>query len=257
MALNVNIDKKVYGGNMSQEMSKSGVPIYRHSEREEEFDYVTENEQTLHAVSNHVEKHIGKISNVFHEIISPQVHLDVLIVNPTKERDYYTLVTAGMSNLPMNVPNGAEKYKFAELMIYLPSNWPVGPEAFNKEENYWPIYWLKKMARLPHEFNTWLYLGHTVPNGDPAKPFASNTSFSGMILNVPTLVEDLKSFFTLSMPNESEVHFFSLIPLYKEEMDLKLKSGTEILFEKLEKSGVNEIINIKRKNVAKKAFLFF
>ncbi|QJD83235.1 suppressor of fused domain protein [Cohnella herbarum] len=162
-----------------------------------------------------------------------------------------------MSNLPMNVPEGAENYKFAELMICLPSDWQVSQEAFETEENYWPIHWLNKMARLPHEYQTWLYLAHTVPNGDPAQPFASNTLFSGMILSVPSVVENLKSFFTLSLPNETEVHFFSLIPLHKEEMDLKLKNGAEVLFEKLEKAGVNEVVNLKRKNVAKKGFLFF
>ncbi|MDQ0112427.1 suppressor of fused domain protein [Paenibacillus harenae] len=242
---------------MSQELSQSGYPVYRHEERKRDIEFATENEQTMNAISEHVEKHIGKISSVFHEIISDLIHLDILIVNPTKERNYYTIVTSGMSNLPMNVPEGAEEFKFAELMLCLPSDWKLSQEAFELEENYWPIHWLKKMARLPHEYQTWLYLAHTVPNGDPAQPFASNTQLSGMILSVPTIVEDLKSFFTLSLPNETDVHFFSLIPLYKEEMDLKLKSGADALFEKLEKAGVNEIINLKRKNVAKKGFLFF
>lgn len=242
---------------MSQEISQSGHPIYRHTKKVQDVEFATENEHTLNAITNHVEKHIGQISHVFHEIISPQIHLDVLIVNPTKEKNYYTFVTSGMSTLPMNVPEGAESFKFSELMICLPGDWPVSSESFNSEDNYWPIKWLKTLARLPHEYETWLYIGHTVPNGDPAQPFASNTSFSGMILNVPTLVEDLRSFFTLRMPNETDIHFFSLIPLYKEEMDLKLKSGAEVLFEKLEKAGVNEIVNLKRKNVAKKGLLFF
>jgi len=242
---------------MNQERSQSGQPIYRHNERKREFEYATANELTLTAITNHVEKHIGVIDNVFHEIVSDLIHLDILIVNPTKERNYYTLVTCGMSNLPMNVPEGAENFKFAELMLCLPSNWNLSQESINIEENYWPIRWLKELARLPHEYETWLYHAHTVPNGDPAQPFASNTSFSGMILALPTIVEDVNSFFTLRLPNDTEVHFFSLIPLFKEEMDLKLKSGAEALFEKLEKSGVNEMIDITRKNVAKKQFLFF
>lgn len=242
---------------MSQEISPAGVPIFRHDERKRDFAPATENSQTLQAISEHVEKHIGEIDHVFHEIISDLIHLDVLVVKPTKERNYYTLVTSGMSDLPMTVPEGAEQFRFAELMLCLPSDWPVSSEAFESMENYWPIYWLKFMARLPHEYQTWLYLGHTVPNGDPARPFASNTQFSGMILAVPTIVEDLKSFFTLNLPNGNEVHFYSVIPLYQEEMDLKLKHGTDALLEKLEKAGVNEIVNVKRKNTAKKGFLFF
>ncbi|GMK39585.1 hypothetical protein PCCS19_26390 [Paenibacillus sp. CCS19] len=242
---------------MSQEFSESGQPIYRHKQRTSDFEFALANEVILTAISEHVEKHIGAIDHVFHEIISDLIHLDILVVNPTKERNYYTFVTCGMSNLPMNVPEGAEDFKYAELMLCLPANWNVSQESFAIEENYWPIRWLKTLARLPHEYNTWLYLAHTVPNGDPAEPFASNTSLSGVILNIPTMVDDLKSFFTLKLPDDNEVHFFSLIPLYKEEMDLKLKSGAEVLFEKLEKASVNEVLNIKRKNVAKKGFLFF
>lgn len=242
---------------MSQELSPSGHPILRHAERKQAFEFASGNEQTINAVSQHVEKHIGRIDNVFHELISDLVHLDVLVVNPTKERNYYTFVTCGMSNLPMKVPEGAEDFRYAELMICLPSEWHVSQEAFGNEDNYWPIRWLKTLARLPHEYETWLYLAHTIPNGEPAKPFASNTQFSGMILAIPSIVEDLKSFFTLQRPDENNVHFFSLIPLYKEEMDMKLKNGADALFEKLQKAGVNEIVNVTRKNVSKKGFWFF
>ncbi|WP_138495282.1 suppressor of fused domain protein [Paenibacillus pinistramenti] len=242
---------------MSNEFSESGQPIYRHTERTREFEFAVENEAALTAISKHVEQHIGPIDYVLHEIISDLIHLDILVVNPSKERNYYTFVTCGMSNLPMTVPEGAEDYKFAELMICLPADWKVSQESFDIEENYWPIRWLKTLARLPHEYETWLYWGHTVPNGDPAQPFAANTSFSGMILSFPTVVEEVNSFFTLRLADDRDVHFLGLIPLYKEEMDLKLKSGAEVLFEKLEKAGVNEIVNIKRKNTAKKGFLFF
>ncbi|AJS59305.1 hypothetical protein UB51_13440 [Paenibacillus sp. IHBB 10380] len=44
-------------------------------------------------ISKHVEKYIGEIDGVFHEIISDLVHIDILIVKPTKKRNYYTLVT--------------------------------------------------------------------------------------------------------------------------------------------------------------------
>jgi len=242
---------------MTQEVSISGKPIIRHTERTQEQKLAIANEQNLNAISEHVEKYIGKIDNVIHEIISDLVHLDILVVHPTVERNYYTFITCGMSNLPMTVPEGADNYKYAELMLCLPSDWNVSQDAFDNEDNYWPIYWLKTMARLPHEYETWLYLGHTVPNGEPAEPFASNTEFSGMILAIPSVVENVDGFFTLNLPNSNEIHFFSLLPLYKDEMDLKLNKGAEILYEKLNKAGVNDVINLKRSNVAKKRFLFF
>lgn len=242
---------------MSQELSPSGQPIYRHTERKQEPEFVGGNVQTIQAISEHVEKYIGKIDTVMHEIVSDLIHLDILVVKPTLERNYYSFVTCGMSDLPMAVPEGAENFKFAELMICLPGNWNVTQEAFQQEEHYWPIRWLKILARLPHEYATWLYLAHTVPNGNSPQPYASNTKLSGMILALPSITSDPKDFFTLTLPNQNQVHFFSLIPIYKEEMDLKLEQGADHLFEKLQKAGVNEILDIKRRNVAQKRFLFF
>ncbi|HEY2495257.1 MAG TPA: suppressor of fused domain protein [Paenibacillus sp.] len=242
---------------MSQELSPSGQPIYRYNERKEDFKITAGDENAINSISEHVEKYIGEIDGVYHEIISDLVHIDILIVKPTEKRNYYTLVTCGMSNLPMTVPEGAEKFKFAELIICLPSDWKVSDEAFKHEENYWPVYWLKKLTRFPHEYQTWLYLDHTIPNGDPAQPYATNTQFSGMMLTFPSIVEDANHFFTLDLPNGNEVHFFNLMPLYTEEMNYKLKNGADALLAKLEKAGVDEKVDIKRRNVCKKLFGIF
>ncbi|TVX94056.1 suppressor of fused domain protein [Paenibacillus agilis] len=240
-----------------QEYTESGQPIYRHTERKHDFQLAEGNEESIERIRNHIEKYIGRVDNVFHELISDLVHIDVFMVAPTPERNYYSLITSGMSELPMTVPEGAESYSYAELMICLPPTWNVSQEGFQKEENYWPVRWLKTMARLPHEYDTWLYAGHTIPNGDPAESYTNNTKLSGMMLAIPTLVDDVESFFSMPCSEDKVVHFFSLLPLYQEEMDFKLKKGVEDLFEKLEQAGVNEIVNIKRKNVCKKSFWIF
>jgi hypothetical protein len=227
------------------------------TERKRESEFVEGNVQTIQAISEHVEKYIGKIDTVIHEIVSDLIHLDILVVKPTRERNFYSFVTCGMSDLPMTVPEGAENFKYAELMICLPGDWNVSQEAFQQEEHYWPIRLLKNLARLPHEYATWLYLAHTVPNENPPQPYASNTKLSGMLLALPSITSNPKDFFTLTLPNQNQVHFFSMIPLYTEEMDLKLERGADHLFEKLQRAGVNEILDIKRRNVAQNRFLFF
>ena len=67
----------------------------------------------------------------------------------------------------MNVPDGWEDYRYAEMMICLPPDWNMDQRAWNDERHYWPIRLLKTLARLPHEYNTWLSDCHTMPNGDP------------------------------------------------------------------------------------------
>jgi hypothetical protein len=242
---------------MSQELSASGQPIYRHTAGKQDLRFANGDEEAIKRITDHVEKHIGNIEFVFHEIVSDLVHLDILLVSPTKERNYYTLVTCGMSHLPMTVPEGADNFKYAELLICLPTNWQVSEEAFKQEANYWPVRLLKQLARLPHEYHTWLYLAHTIPNGELAQPYANNTKLSGVMLSTPSIVEDAKQFFSLNSPDGKVTHFFSLTPLYSEEMDYKLKQGADALLLKLNKARVNELLNLNRKNVSKKSFWIF
>lgn len=59
------------------------------------------------AIERHVEEHFGPIEFVFHAMPSTGVH--VLVTEPTAERPYRTLVTQGMSNEPMTVPDGSAR----------------------------------------------------------------------------------------------------------------------------------------------------
>ena len=231
------------------EKSESGDPIYRYKESDiNEFEGPS-GESSFDEISEHVEKYIGKIHLILHEIISKQVHIDVIWVKPTKEKPFHTFITSGMSDKPMKTPNDVENCDDAELCICLPDSWKVSNEEFKDENNYWPIRWLKYLARFPHEFDTWLSYGHTIPNGDPAEPFANNTKLNTMVL-LPTIIFD-KSFHTLKLENKS-IDFYTLVPLYTEEVELKLKKGVEALFDGFDKFGINDIIDLDRPCSAKR-----
>ncbi|GFN30316.1 suppressor of fused domain protein [Paenibacillus xylaniclasticus] len=77
----------------NQELSPSGHSIYRHEAREREFQPAYGDEHAAELISQHVEKYIGPIQSVYHEIISDLVHIDIIVVAPTPERNFYTLVT--------------------------------------------------------------------------------------------------------------------------------------------------------------------
>ena len=53
-------------------------------------------EEEMEAVEGHIQQYFGKFENVFHELSSPDIHVDICVVPPSEERDYYTLVTMGM-----------------------------------------------------------------------------------------------------------------------------------------------------------------
>ncbi|UHA72778.1 suppressor of fused domain protein [Paenibacillus sp. 481] len=236
--------------------SASGAPIYRHQQRND-VHIVSGNDETIQLVADHVEKYIGPISNVYHELISDVVHIDIFVVEPTPDRNYYTLVTCGMSELPMTVPEGAEEFRFAELMLCLPPDWKMSSEAFNDERNYWPIRWLKTLARLPHEYDSWLYIGHTIPNGDPAEWYAEDTELCGTLLGMPATVQP--DFFSCQASADRTIYFYSVIPIYEEEMQFKLNEGIDPLYDKLSEAGVHELLDLKRDNTckAKKRFWLF
>lgn len=172
---------------------------------------------------------------VFHEIISDRVHIDVHILPATATRDYTVLCTSGMSALPMTMPDEmehAEDWQFGELCMVLPPDWPVTGDEASREENYWPIRLLKGLARLPHDYATFLGWGHTVPNGDPAKPYVEGSALCGALL-VPPLW-DVDDLFVLERPDEDPIHFFQVLPLTEDEMEFKLAHGVEALLVRME-----------------------
>jgi hypothetical protein len=207
-------------------------------------------------ICNHIEKYIGPIDHVFKEIVSDELSIDILIVAPTPNRNFYTLITSGMSEFPMTVPEGAEEYQYTELMICLPPTWKLSDEDFQDERNYWPIRALKTMARFPHEYQTWLYMGHTLANGNPAQAYSEDVGFKGMFVWVPD-IEDKAGFFNLEMTDEKVVHFYTLVPLYEEELDYKIKNDEGGLLNKLNKIGVTDVVDPSRKNSCKKIFGLF
>src|SRR5258707_757227 len=121
-------------------------------------------------IDRHIETYVGKPSLAIHEVGSLYVHVDVHIVPPSSERDFYTLITSGMSDNPMKAPPGAEQLRYAELVLCLPSSWRMKAYDVVSEETWrkdWPVLWLRRLARFPHEYHTWFFWGHSMPNGDP------------------------------------------------------------------------------------------
>lgn len=234
------------------ESSDSEAPIRRYAPRERPFEPAPAGGESQERISEHIRAFLGPVAMVYHEIVSDLVHIDVHVVAPTPQRDWFTLVTSGMSDRPMAPPPDAAGYDHAELMLCLPSTWPLSlepwrVETFENEANYWPIRWLKILARFPHEYATWLWWGHSVPNDDPPRPFAPNTRLCGVLLSTPVLAPP--EFDTLEINPEKTIHFFSVLPIYAEEIDYKLQHGADSLLDRLDRHGVSELLDIARPNV--------
>ena len=209
-------------------------------------------EKTAELIEEHIEKYIGKTDIVFHELLSDTIHIDIYHVKPAENRNYHTLITSGMSALPMTPPEKFKECKYAELYICLPADWDLSDEGMRDGKNYWPIRCLKALARFPHEYRTWLWHGHSVPNGNPPTPFAENVGFCGIMLLPPIAMDP--GFRELQINEEKTIHFIAVMPLYEEEMNYKIKHGWRKLADRFGKYHINEIVDVKRKNVCKRSF---
>ncbi len=198
-------------------------------------------EKEMETVDRFINQSYGEFPVVFHEKVSPDIHVDICIIPPTEERNYYTLVTMGMGAHKMNTPPELAQYKLerAELLITLPADWEVrSPD----EIWYWPIRLLKSTARLPIACDTWLGWGHTVDNG---KAYADNTEFCGALLIDPMTGKNN----LCMLPNGESVNFYQLIPIYREEMEYKIENDTDKLLQLM--ADTSFVVNIKRPNTVK------
>lgn len=228
----------------NDEYSKGGSHVHRYSAEDHTESFEDLGESSLKEIDRHIVRWVGEPATVLHEMLSPTVHVDVHLVPPTPDRSFFTLVTSGMSDKPMNSPFKGLEY--AELVACLPADWQIDQRSIFIEENYWPIRWLKSLARFPHEYNTWLWESHTIPYGDPPQPFAENTGFTGILLTVPWQFD--QNFRELSVRRGKVIHFHSLMPIYTEEMQYKLDNGIEALYEKFDEERISAFIDLSRPN---------
>lgn len=246
------LDKLLKKRPKTDEVSPGGSPIYRYEEKEdtgwrppEEYGKFAEK------ITAHFEALFpDRESFVFHELISDLVHIDVNIMKPKEENDYYVMYTTGMSDLPMTLPEeiqDREDLKYGELYMFLPSTWNPGePGAVDTdmpESEYWPIRMIKFLARFPHEYDTWLGGGHTIPNGPEYSPLCEGTEMGGIVL-----VQSGGDIGTMKTEEGEEVNFFMMIPAYKEEIEYKLKYGMEALDKKFSEGNLSIILDIHRPN---------
>lgn len=223
---------------MSKNVTSAGIPIYMPE---------TENENRAYSqpvnpqdIEQHAEYYFAQsIDWVFHELVSEYIHLDLLVFNPTEAFPFYRVLTSGMSDRKMKLfPGEEEKFaeQYMELMITLPANWKINHKNWEDEKWYWPIRMLKQVARYPHQYNTRLGYAHTLQI--PAGPF------DGVIV-LPTLMTE-EAFSTLQVGSEKTIHFYSIWPLFKAELDYKLEKGFEAFVDLVNENELNETIDVSR-----------
>jgi hypothetical protein len=189
-------------------------------------------DEILDEVPAHIERFVGPVSNVFHEIVSDELHIDVHIVPSAPDRPYTLLFTTGMSMRAMQGPPPPGVSQLAELMVFLPPDWSAGEDfsLLKQDENYWPVMEMKKLARLPHEMGFLLREFISVPFDDPPKP-APGTDFGGFLATRPEIWPPMAQ--KVKLRSGPEIQLYALIPLTMNEMAWKAHQPSGDAFHEL------------------------
>lgn len=195
-------------------------------------------------LENFVKNKYGEYTSVYHELYSPDIHLDILVVPPSKKDNYYKLITKGMGAYKMNVPSiiNNKGYDRAELVMYLPPEWD-----FKNKDNNWIISQLKVIARTPIYENNWIGYGHTFSQSiDASITYSSNTKLSDIILFKSYDNSNCEN--KLYMDTKGQINFYQVFPIYREELEYAKLHGAESLEKLILGDYKKPIIDVSRKN---------
>lgn len=215
---------------------------------------------TVEQIAAHVEKHLGRIVNVFANAAQEPLattatdapRILVHHVPATDIRPVHTLVTSGISSQAMGVPPQENAPRHIELMMTLPRQWKFDAGSLRQPKWRWPIDHLQRLAHMPAANGTWLAWGQAVPNGNPPQPLAPDTKLCGVIVAPSLFVPP--EFYELRAGDRTIV-FYGAIPVYAQELALRQEQGMEALLGKLLDHGIQDVIDLRRRNVARRKIL--
>ena len=213
-----------------------------------DFSYTPYEAQTI---QDHIIKHYGNISRTVMVKECERLDLNLYVIEPTKERDFYTVITSGMGAYKMDLPDDFkdDNVDRIELLIYLSSNWDID-SAFkqssgsttgliidgkvtplfgniNAQWNY-PIQILKNLAQAPVNNESYFVMGNIM---DDETPFSDSTSDSGGILIFPAYTTEEGQVCTL--PDGQKVGFLQVMPITSDEIERAANLNRNLIFHKL------------------------
>jgi hypothetical protein len=154
------------------------------------------------------------------------------------------LFTHGMSNLPMQVPEEGEAYRFAELAIPIEDSiWDES--TWQQKEFRWAVDWMQRIARYLFEHNTWLGGKWTIiSNEDPPQPLSEHTAMTCWLL-----LGEKEPLARAELPDGKSVCFYTMMPIHTAERDLALREGLVALLERFAEQDVSVQLDPNRTSV--------
>jgi Suppressor of fused protein (SUFU) len=224
----------------NKKKAPDGTNIIRHENVETTFGVTKGAEGFAQARGAVYERLFGKPLSVSHELLPLVPHIDVYTFKRSQgDKEVYSLVTGGMSDLEMTLPRGAGKDTpmRVELIFY----------CSEPHDEY--ISTLRWVAHFPHDSKSWLGHGHTMPNGNPPEPFWGSTALDSFFFLPPIVKKDQTLPSALNLGGEP-VHFLWVVPLTTAECNFKLSKGFEAMLNLLQQNRHPYLFDPHRKSYA-------
>lgn len=176
----------------------------------------------------------------------PLLLLDLELKSPVT-----VIVTNGLRDYKMPVPEKYAGREFNELYFCLPSYWDWD-DLENPRMN-WIYPWIQKLVSYVIEKKTWYGPGHTLPCGKEMNELSPTMKQNHFFISEPLLLnQELEEV----QIDDKLVHFLAIIPIFPDEMDYKQGKGTFKFLQKLSQAGVTEKLDDFRSSVLRSKWRF-
>lgn len=160
------------------------------------------------------------------------------------------LVTNGLHNYKMPVPETEVGKEFNEIYFCLPSYWE--PNELDNPRMNWIYVWIQRLAKYVQEKESWFGHGHTMPCGKDAQPLSDTMQQNYFMLTYPMLLaQQLRP---LEVEGK-EVHFLAIVPIFEREFMFKRGKTTRKLMKRFAQNRVNEKLDDFREHVMRSRIL--
>lgn len=201
----------------------------------------------LQTVEDHIIEHFGSISRTIPVKESENLNLHIYVIEPTKEKDFYTIVTCGMGAYKMELPDDFKDTDLdrIELLMYLSPAWnmdlalskPTGlitggtvTPIFGSMYDEWnyPVKVLKNLAQAPVDNDSYFVMGNIMDDEEPLSPSTNDT---GGILISPAYASEEGCVCTL--PDGEKVRFLQIMPIQTYEIDRAADLDQSLIFHRM------------------------
>ena len=201
----------------------------------------------LQTVEDHIIEHFGSISRTIPVKESENLNLRIYVIEPTKEKDFYTIVTCGMGVYKMELPDDFKDTDLdrIELLMYLSPAWnmdlalskPTGlitggtvTPIFGSMYDEWnyPVKILKNLAQAPVNNDSYFVMGNIMDDEEPLSPSTNDT---GGILISPAYISEEGCVCTL--PDGEKVRFLQVMPIQTYEIDRAADLDQSLIFHRM------------------------